>query len=89
MYAMRNIERVFLILTVSDDYAPDLGEKYKVSVRCSEKTNLLREGACVGQGCAWLLVEVAELIPNLTSGFQALIACIGFSMARPIMRRVG
>ena len=88
MYVMRNIERVLLILTVSDDYAPDLGEKCTVSIRCSEKTTLLREGACVGQGCAWLLVEVAEVIPNLTSGFHARISCIGFSMARPIMRRV-
>ena len=89
MYTMPKIERVFVILTLSDDYAPDLGEKCKVSVRCSEKTTLLREGACVGQGCAWLLLEIAEVISNLTSGFHARISCIGFSMARPIMRRVG
>ena len=76
-------------LTVSDYYAPGFGEECKVSVQCSEKVTWLREGACVGQGCAWLLVEVAEVIPNPTSGFHARISCICFSMARQIVRRVG
>ena len=82
MYVMRNIERFLLMLTVSDYYAPDAGEKCYMSVRFSEKATLLREGACVGQGCPWLLVEVAEVIPNRTSGFHARISCIGYSMSR-------
>ena len=39
-----NIELLFLILTISDYYPPGFGEKYKMSVRCSEKATLLREG---------------------------------------------
>ena len=57
----------FSPLTVSDYYAPGSGEKCRVSVQCSGKVTLLREGACAGQGRAWLLVEVAEAVPNRTS----------------------
>ena len=89
MYVTRNTERLFLILTVSDYYSPNFGKKCKVPVQCSsEKETLLREGAYVGQGCAWLLVEVAEVIPKSTSGFHARISCTGFSVARQIIRRV-
>lgn len=74
--------------TISDYYAPGSGEKCKVSVQCSEKETLLREGACVGQGRAWLLVEVAEAMPIPASGFNARNSYIGFSIARQIMQRV-
>ena len=76
-------------LTVSDYYAPGSGEQYrKVSVQCSDEVTLLREGACAGQGRAWLLVEVAEVTPIPTSGFHARNSYIGFSVARQVIQCV-
>ena len=56
--------------------------------------DLARKQPCLGKVRVWAKVvlgflEVAEVIPNSTSGFSARISCIGFSMARQIMRRVG